>query len=313
MVKRILASCVIALVTSALVTGVVYAVSINWGASANPIYDETGIGGTVLANGDIVQLIWDQAGDGIDPPASTGVPTGDDQLLASSSIGTGTFFPGRFSDNVNTAMVGIGNSVYGRAWNAGTFAGASHYGDSPVLTIDNNLAYALDSTANGPFATATPKPPPLAATLEYFTATPGQNAIDLEWQTVSEIGCLGFNLLRSEVPDGISLGNFVQLNELLIACQAIGSSNGATYEYIDQNIELDITYYYWLEAVEVNGTITHHGPVSATVYAPTAVRVSAMAVSPEPTVSLGWIKAIVAGLLTVIGVTAAKRRSPTVN
>ena len=47
MVKRILASCVIALVTSALVTGVVYAVSINWGASANPIYDETGIGGTV--------------------------------------------------------------------------------------------------------------------------------------------------------------------------------------------------------------------------------------------------------------------------
>lgn len=135
----------------------VFAVSINWGASSYPIYDETGVGGTILADGDIVQLIWDQAGDGIDPAGCNGLPTDDDQLLDSSIIGHGAFpNTGKFSDNINTGLVGPDAMVYVRAWNTASLLNATHYGNSPLVTIDDAVAYTFDSTASGGFATTAP-------------------------------------------------------------------------------------------------------------------------------------------------------------
>lgn len=134
----------------------VLAVSINWGAGNHPIYDETGVGGMLLGDGDVVQLIWDADQDGIDPPGGDGLPQSGDQLLDISAIGVGAFpNSGKFSDNVNTNIVGVGAVVYARAWNGGSLAAATHYGNSPLATVTSNVAFTFDCTADGSFATTT--------------------------------------------------------------------------------------------------------------------------------------------------------------
>jgi hypothetical protein len=144
-----------------IVAAVAHAVSINWGAAANPIYDESGLGGTPLADGSVVQLIWDADQDGADPPGADGLPQEGDQLLDTSLIGIGAFPNiGRFSDNWNTNVVGPGNRIYVRAWNANSLPLATHYGDSPLATITSSVAFTFDCTASGSFATVIP----LAAT-----------------------------------------------------------------------------------------------------------------------------------------------------
>jgi len=157
---------------------VALAVSINWGAAANPIYNESGLGGILLADGSVVQLIWDADQDGTDPPGTDGLPQGGDQLLDTSYIGAGAFpNTGRFSDSWNTNVVGTGNRIYIRAWNASSLSLATHYGDSPLATITSNVAFTFDCTASGSFATLSP-----------FTATCIEGDVDCNCQVdVSDI------------------------------------------------------------------------------------------------------------------------------
>jgi hypothetical protein len=69
----------------------------------------------------------------------------------------------------------------------------------------------------------------------------------------------GFNIYRAESADG----TYQKINDSLI--QAQGSpTQGAVYDYVDKDVKNKKTYYYKLEDVEVNGTSTLHGPVSAT-------------------------------------------------
>lgn len=128
----------------------VHGVLINWGAGVNPIFN---VDGAPLADGSFVQLIWDRDLDGIDPPDSDGLPADGDELLSSSFIGHGSFFPGTFSENTETGDVTVGSVVYVRAWNGETPGEATYYGDTqghtPSLwTIDSDLDYTLDATFN---------------------------------------------------------------------------------------------------------------------------------------------------------------------
>jgi hypothetical protein len=91
-----------------------------------------------------------------------------------------------------------------------------------------------------------------------FTATGAETSITLNWETASEIDNTGFNLYRATAQDG----ERTQLNETLIPTQG---PDGAPYEYIDDDPALNTQeiYYYWLEAVDVDGVTTLYGPVSA--------------------------------------------------
>lgn len=262
MIKRLALAGIVACLAVLVLAATALAVSINWGAASNPIYDEQGVGNTVLANGDIVQLIWDQGVDGADPPGVGGYPTGDDVLLNSSTIGMGSFLPGRFSKNINTIQVGSGSKVYVRAWNAGSLSSATYYGDSPILTINSDLAFTLDATAGGSFATTSPKST-TAVTLAAFVAIGAEGKVLVQWQTASETNMIGFNIYRSEDPDGAVQASFTKLNEKLIPSQAVSPMLGASYEYVDTSVQPLVIYYYWLEEMDVSGTGSLHGPVSA--------------------------------------------------
>ncbi|MBN1139658.1 MAG: S8 family serine peptidase, partial [Anaerolineae bacterium] len=98
---------------------------------------------------------------------------------------------------------------------------------------------------------------PTAVELARFEGWPEGLAIHVEWETVTEIDNLGFNLYRAESPDG----PYVKLNEELIPSQAPGSPVGAVYVWLDEAVQAGQTYYYKLEDVDVYGHTTMHGPV----------------------------------------------------
>jgi hypothetical protein len=94
--------------------------------------------------------------------------------------------------------------------------------------------------------------------LSSFTATPSNRAVIIEWTTASEIDNAGFNIYRAE--EG---GEYVKINDALIAAQ--GSPTGeATYEFVDDNVQNRTQYSYKLEDIDIYGTATMHGPVTAT-------------------------------------------------
>jgi hypothetical protein len=102
-------------------------------------------------------------------------------------------------------------------------------------------------------------PEPTAVSLESFSATPRDSAVDLSWTTASEIQNLGFHLHRSVAAGG----PWERITTSLIP--GLGSSpSGASYGYRDTGLSNGKTYFYLLEDVETTGRTKHHGPVSAT-------------------------------------------------
>jgi hypothetical protein len=97
--------------------------------------------------------------------------------------------------------------------------------------------------------------------LNHLQATPQGTAIQLEWDTATELDTLGFHVYRADSPSGYQ----IRLNANLIPGQAPGSPMGATYQFVDDTVSMGTTYHYWLEAVDMNGQSTYYGPISAQV------------------------------------------------
>ncbi len=84
-------------------------------------------------------------------------------------------------------------------------------------------------------------------------------AVELRWETASELNNLGFHLYRASSEDG----PFERITANAIP--GLGSSPvGARYSYRDTNVVNGVTYFYELEDIETTGKTELHGPVSAT-------------------------------------------------
>jgi len=92
-----------------------------------------------------------------------------------------------------------------------------------------------------------------------FEARAFDGAVELSWETGSELRNLGFHVYRGPSAEG----PWERLTANLIP--GLGSSpQGARYVYRDSSLSNGITYYYLLEDVETTGRIERHGPVEAT-------------------------------------------------
>ncbi|MDD4224651.1 MAG: FlgD immunoglobulin-like domain containing protein [Candidatus Cloacimonetes bacterium] len=150
----------------------------------------------------------------------------------------------------------------------------------PAVTIPetNNMAYIRlrfrgNTTGNNPpfqpqpnywvdDLTVTNYEPPLPIELSGFLAMLSvDNFVNLTWVTQSETGVLGFYLLRNTQEE---LDGAVTISELI---PATNTSSQQTYVYKDDEISESGTYYYWLQNVDLDGTIQYHGPVSI-LYSP---------------------------------------------
>ncbi len=106
---------------------------------------------------------------------------------------------------------------------------------------------------------------PLAVTLEMLSAVSQPDRVQIQWQTASELDNQGFHLLRSDASQG---GQHLLA---FIPAQSPGASGGFFYAYDDLDVLPGETYWYWLEAVALDGSVQRFGPVSARFDAPTAV------------------------------------------
>jgi hypothetical protein len=96
-------------------------------------------------------------------------------------------------------------------------------------------------------------------TLSSFTAKASNGRVKLEWVTESEIDNAGFNIWRADAENG----EYVQLNDEIIPAKG-SETNGAKYVFTDNIAKNRKTYFYKLQDIDVYGTSTFHGPVSAT-------------------------------------------------
>jgi len=143
---------------------------------------------------------------------------------------------------------------------------------------------------------------PLAVTLAEFSAAQQGDAVQVSWETVSELDNAGFNLYRSESAAG------PQTLLAYLPSSSPGGTAGAAYSYEDRaGLVPGTTYFYWLEDVATSGATTLHGPVSVDYSAPTAVTLSGVAAIPGPATALPWLW-IVAGAGTALGASRLRRR-----
>ena len=99
---------------------------------------------------------------------------------------------------------------------------------------------------------------PTAVALVSFEALGVDGAVELRWETGSELDNLGFHLYRSLTEEG----PYEQITSNVIP--GLGSSpEGAKYAYRDSGLTNGVTYYYQLEDIETTGVTELHGPVSA--------------------------------------------------
>ena len=99
---------------------------------------------------------------------------------------------------------------------------------------------------------------PTAVDLAEFGAVIEPTGVKLTWRTASETDNFGFNIYRSARLNG----ERVKVNAALVEGQGTGS--GSTYSLTDFNVTPG-RWFYWLEDVDYNGTLTVHGPVIVTV------------------------------------------------
>lgn len=117
--------------------------------------------------------------------------------------------------------------------------------------------YCGDITASaGTFVFTVPTP--TAVDLMSFEARGLSGAVELTWETASELKNLGFHLYRS-MAEG---GPYERITSRPIP--GLGSSpSGARYRYTDSGLSNGQTYFYELEDIETTGKTNLHGPVSA--------------------------------------------------
>lgn len=126
----------------------------------------------------------------------------------------------------------------------GTAAGSYCVAGAATVTLSG---VGGDFCAEVNFGFRHPAAAPDNAEIGSFTATVSDNDVSLQWETVTEIGNLGFNIWRGSQPED----GFQQMNENLIPSQAAGTG-GASYEFVDESVPAG-TWYYKLETISTAG------------------------------------------------------------
>jgi hypothetical protein len=102
---------------------------------------------------------------------------------------------------------------------------------------------------------------PTAVKLKTFTATMTDAGVLLRWRTGHEVANLGFHVYREEAGQRLRLTPSLLAGSALLAGPGTHMTAGHTYTWGDPAGMAGSQY--WLEDVDLNGTHTWHGPVSA--------------------------------------------------
>jgi uncharacterized repeat protein (TIGR03803 family) len=90
--------------------------------------------------------------------------------------------------------------------------------------------------------------------ISFHVAVSGSH-VAVSWKTGAETDTAGFHLWRSTDEQG----DYARITQDLIPSEG-GPLLGATYRYIDQDVQPGKTYFYKLEDIDTSGESTFHGP-----------------------------------------------------
>lgn len=113
-----------------------------------------------------------------------------------------------------------------------------------------------------------------------LSATAYQESVQLRWETGAEVDHLGFNVYRSDSPNG----TYTQINIGIIRNFATSTTFKGNYSFTDTNLMNGQTYYYMIEDVSLGSVRTLHGPVEAMPLGVLDPVSSAPVVTPDNTV-----------------------------
>ena len=86
--------------------------------------------------------------------------------------------------------------------------------------------------------------------------------VSITWSTKSETDLIGFRLLRSENDE---LSSAIPLNNAQLIA-ATNTSGTTDYSHVDDDVDLETTYYYWIEVVQAdNNSGGFYGPQTITI------------------------------------------------
>ncbi len=153
---------------------------------------------------------------------------------------------------------------YGRIY----FGGQWHQSVPPsIIVADGSVGsltfYNIEFGAKGVTIVFISKghDPTLPVYMSSFTASPTVGMfVRVQWVTESETNISGYNLYRNQTED---VDSALLINSGLI-WEGTASGGQTQYSYLDREVKIGI-YYYWLESVELNGTNSIYGPISATL------------------------------------------------
>lgn len=129
-----------------------------------------------------------------------------------------------------------------------------------------NVTYSLDMENNiicgkvtsfSPIILAT-RDKPTSVDLISFYSMPRDKEIVISWISGIELDTEGFNILRSEDPEG----PFLRINSKMITSKG-STFNGAEYTYVDRNLKNGKRYYYKLQDIDSNGSKKEHFVISS--------------------------------------------------
>jgi len=108
---------------------------------------------------------------------------------------------------------------------------------------------------------------PTASTVSELSASAMGDAILLTWQTFNEMDILGFKLYRATEPNALP-EEWEQIYQA--KAKYPGQLRGDSYEFSDANVQTGMVYFYWLEVLHKDGSITTLDPASTSL--PTATK-----------------------------------------
>ena len=238
---------------------------------------------------------------------------------SASSIYTGAYYTGRLTGDPAGTVQASGTLRAGTDWYLRTFgAGRNRWGDYSGISLDpadnttfwlfNEYAMTRGTVISGEDGRGLRSTAVFISTYPWASAWPVSAPesqagwVRLAWETLSEANNAGFNLYRADDAAG------PRTLLAYVPSQGPGSTQGFAYTYDDLAVQPGQTYWYWLEDVSLSGATTLHGPVSATVSAPTAVTLSSFSASPAAApAALPWLLVVAASAGAALAVTRRRR------
>lgn len=138
------------------------------------------------------------------------------------------------------------------------------------LFDSSSLNFYAGELTDDPFGTESdPTPQPLSGddatlpvVLSNFTAEIVNATPVINWTTQSETENMGWNIYRSENENGWQNNEILLINNDLIAGMGT-TSQPIDYQFQDEYpIELNTTYFYWLQSISYSGELELYGPVA---------------------------------------------------